>query len=133
MRSSKTKKNQRLTLEEAIKLLNQKIQNWEDTDPAYMDENLKSLRHKVMYVHMRLEASLEYLVVRDLVGWDRKKLDGRVDARTMGEIMAKMSAVFERMQFRNKVEACRRLELIIGKFAGLLLKVNDYRKHFKTR
>src|SRR4051812_17004654 len=51
---------------EEIKGLLSGLQSAEDTDPYYMDADLKELRNKVMYVHLRIEASLE-IIIGDLL------------------------------------------------------------------
>src|SRR5688500_6422503 len=49
-------------INEKIEILSPGLQSAEDTDPYYMHPDLKELRIKVMYVHLRIESSLEIMI-----------------------------------------------------------------------
>ncbi|MBI3380258.1 hypothetical protein HY029_05885 [Candidatus Gottesmanbacteria bacterium] len=123
---NKLSERQEKALKEEIHSLNEVIDRWEETDVGYLSDQLRDLRHRIMYVHLRLEASMELLIGIGL------RLEWRRKPRTLQTtlFMNKMSYLYEKMEFYNKLEVCEKMGLIVGKLKGQISKVNDHRKYF---
>ncbi len=106
--------------------LEKRIQTMEDRDPFYMIKDLKKLRHMVMYIHMRIEASLELLLSYYLMDWKTYKHDVLESAK----FLYRFSQIYNKMEFSQKVGLCSKLGLIEDNLRGKIFAVNDYRIYF---
>lgn len=111
-------------LEDEISKLKNSLQNLEDVDDGYLDDEIKELRHFIMFVHFRVERSLEVLLVRHVLG-----ISGRFTEEQQ-EVSRRMTGLFDRMEFWPKVDACASLGLIDSNVRGLIDRVNVHRKFF---
>lgn len=110
-------------IEKEIENLSQTIDSWEDTDPLYMDDSVRALRHRVMYVHTRLESSVG-LLLGDYVLSSAKNT---IEKRTRQIIMTKFDKVVSEIDFAKKVTLAEELNLISGDIKAKLFQVNRFR------
>jgi len=115
-------------LEEDIQALKNTLQNHEDTDPAYMNEEMKELRHYVMYTHLRMEESLGHLITRNILSpflpTDNVFSEEHREAFTAG------TASVIHIDYYRKVEEAHSSNLIDSRVRSLMLQVNNLRKYF---
>jgi hypothetical protein len=116
-----------------IERLHGLIQGWEDTDPAFLQFDLKELRHKIMYVHLRIEASLNILigdyVSEAFIAFVKgEKLNGYKTSLQM--FRWDLQKLLDEMDFAKKVKVALKTNKIDKKTQGRLFKVNDLRVIF---
>lgn len=114
------------TIQVQIDQIKEKLQNREDTDPAYLQEDLKDLRHWVMYTHLRVEQTLQIILGHNLFRLDFKEKN----LVKIVENFRKLMPIFDNMEFYPKVKAIQKLSLLPENMISLILRVNDYRKYF---
>jgi len=93
---------------------------------APLTEKLKELRDLVLYMHFSIESILEYQLIACITGWSEKSYS-KVG---MALDILKMEALFSKMEFFNKLEACKKLNLISGKAYSKFTAVNSLRIYF---
>ena len=115
-------------LEEEIQALKDALQNHEDTDPTYMNEEMKELRHYVMYTHLRMEESLGHLITRNILTpflpSDNTFNEEHRRAFTTG------TASVIHIDYYRKVEVAHSSNLIDSHVRTLMEQVNNLRKYF---
>lgn len=115
-------------LEEEIKILKNQLQDYEDTDPAYMDQEMKELRHLVFYTHLRMEESLGHLITRNILGpllpSDNVSTEQHQTAFRAG------TASMVEVDYYCKVELAQSNGQIDDKVRILMEQVNNLRKYF---
>jgi hypothetical protein len=116
---------------EIAKLLDE-LQTYEDIDPAYLPEELKELRHKIMQVHLRLEASLDQLMasyslntIEEFMVTLKKYDKSRLQATRQS-----MQIIFDAMDFSRKVKVAKQMKKINNNVEDHLYKVNNLRLVF---
>jgi len=114
------------TIQNQIKEIKEKLQNREDGDPAYLDDDLKELRHWVMYTHLRVEQTLQIILGHNIFKLDLKEKN----LVKIVENFRKLMPIFDNMEFYSKVKAIQKLNLLPKEMIPLILKINDYRKYF---
>lgn len=115
--------NNNTRFESKIKELKERLENLEDTDPFYMGNDLQYLRHKVLFVHARLEASLDYLIIKGLTNHLVHKttdLENRFTFRKMQTILGEIS-------FAKKIEIAKKLHQLKSPLVGMVRAVNTVR------
>lgn len=113
-------------IEEEIEKLKEELQTQEDThNDAYLDEELKQLRHYIMFAHFSLERSLELILGVYVKGEYQPS-----SALDSAKFYFRMSPILDRMEFWNKLEACEEAGLISGALKSLVATVNNHRKYF---
>lgn len=110
-------------IENEIQELERVLQDMEDTSPDYLDPSLKDIRHFVIFVHSRLEQSLQLLIGQDLIWWDQDKENRKESI----QFFANLWQIFEKMEFWGKIKICQERNLIQGALIGNLEKINKYR------
>lgn len=116
-------------IQKEIDELNGMIESYEDTDPLYLHKYLKDLRNKAMYVHARIETSLEILIsdsVLDSLQLDDLQLD------TFASVMfyTEMNKIYEPLKYSKKVNLALKRNKINETAKSLFYKVNDLRLYF---
>lgn len=120
-------------IQEEINSLLKLIQDWEDTDPAFLQNDLKELRHKIMYVHLRIEASLEILIGDYISEAFIAFLQGKgiSDFKTASYTFRwDLQTLFDEMDFAKKVNIAMKIKKVDKDIKGKLFKVNDLRVIF---
>lgn len=115
-------------LEKEIQNLKDQLQNSEDTDPAYMNEEMKELRHYVMYTHLRLEESLGSLITRNIL--DRFLPPDNVFTEDHQSAFRAGTASMIEVDYYRKVELAQANGQIDDRVRKLMEKVNNLRKYF---
>ncbi len=113
-------------IEEEINKLKTQISRWEDTDPLYVDDEIKTLRHMVGYVHAVAERELYRLICNYLLDWDKKKQDVAETAL----FYFKISPILDRFTFANRVDFCTSNKIIDKQLSEQLKSVNKIRNTF---
>lgn len=113
-------------IDKEISEINEIIDNWEDTDFIYMERHIRDLRHRIMYVHTRLESTVGILIgvyilapVKNTISKEIKQL-----------IMTRFDKVVSETDFARKVTLAEELNLIPGSVKNNLFKVNHLRLIF---
>jgi hypothetical protein len=113
-------------LQKRIKEIKEDLQNREDTDPAYLSEDMKELRHWVMYTHLRVEQTLQVILGHNIFKLEFKK----ENLVQIIDNFKKVYPIFDNMEFYPKVKVIQTLNLLPKDLISLILKVNDHRKYF---
>lgn len=114
-------------LEGEIQSLKDTLQNYEDTDPAYMNVEMKELRHFTLYTHLRMEESLGYLLVKNQL---TPLGSASVPRETYQQVFASGTTIAIEIDFARKVElaqSCGQIDRAIG---NMMYQVNNLRKWF---
>ena len=110
-------------IEEEIAAINRTIDSWEDTDPYYMHDQVRKLRHRVMYVHTRCESSVGTLLGRYVFA----PANGTIEKTTRQIMFTRFDFVVSEADFARKVTLAHELNLIDGKLKSKLMAVNSLR------
>jgi len=102
------------------------LQTREDTDPAYLPAELKELRHRIMYVHLRVEQTIQVVLAQNIFRLKLKKKEAPI----IVEHFKRIAPIFDNMEFYPKIKAIQALGLMSSKLINLILKINDHRKYF---
>jgi hypothetical protein len=102
------------------------LQDREDTDPAFLSNDIKEIRHRIMYTHLRVEQTLQIIIANNIFRLEFKKKN----APTIVENFERIAPIFDNMEFYAKVKSIQALNLLPKKIIYLVSKVNDYRKYF---
>lgn len=113
-------------LEKQIANLKARIQISEDTDTAYLVDELKELRHYVLYVHLRLESSIEILLATKLMS----PIDKGSDLAERALWLYHMNTLFKEIDFARKAKVAFKLKAISKNLKSKAFQVNDIRKWF---
>lgn len=108
---------------EQIENLKDGLQNLEDIDPLYMGKDLEYLRHKVLFVHARLEISLDILISKGLISHISHKI---TDLENM-LFNRKAQKILTELRFIKKIEIAKALKKIGNQLYTDLIKVNTIR------
>lgn len=114
------------SIQAEIDEIKEQLQNREDTDPAYMHDDLKEVRHWVMYTHLRVEQTIQIILGHHIFQLEFKE-DNLVK---IVDNFKKVNPIFDNMEFYAKVKAVEKLELLPKKMISAIMKVNDHRKVF---
>lgn len=111
-----------------IKELKRKLQNAEDTDPLYLQSELQYLRHQVLFVHARLEISLDILIGQGVTRYIAHKLT-LLEKQATFRLMQKL---FRELGFIQKLRVAKKLYQFRNKpkLPHLLEEVNKVRNQF---
>lgn len=109
-----------------IKTYHRLLQTREDTDPAFLPDELKELRHKIMYVHLRVEQTIQIILAQNIFRLEFKKKNAPI----IVEHFRRITPIFDSMEFYSKIKAIQALNLLPKELVKLILKVNDHRKYF---
>jgi hypothetical protein len=112
-------------IEEAIKNLEEKINNLEADDPYHIDERLQYLRNAVFFVHARIETGLETLIIAYLTSHLEQK-DQRVDPI----ILKKAQPILNELTFAKKAEFCKNWNIISDDVLRKVNRINKLRNRF---
>lgn len=113
-------------IEQEIEDVNRTIDGWEDIDPLFMHKPIRDLRHRVMFVHARLETSLGILLGRYVMK-PAKKI---IPKETSQIMMTKFHWIISDMEFARKVNVAEDFGLISGPVKSNLFAVNNLRLAF---
>lgn len=113
--------------EDKISALLEKLQDYEDTDPAYMNEEMKELRHFVLYTHVRVEESLGSLITLKQID---PILKYNLPAKDVMSAMVGGTLTLIEVDYYRKLEICSRWKILTPKERQLMEKVNNLRKYF---
>lgn len=114
-------------LEGEIQSLKDTLQNYEDTDPAYMNKEMKELRHFTLYTHLRMEESLGYLLVKNQLA---PLGSTSVPRETYQQVFASGTTIAIEIDFARKVELAQSCGQIDGAIGNMMYQVNNLRKWF---
>lgn len=107
--------------------IKKKLQSQEISDYHYMTDKVKELRHFVMYVHSRLETSIDVRIMEHI----EKGLTRPITYETERAVLwNNLVTILDEMDFSKKVKIARKYNRISGKLEGKLLAVNDIRVYF---
>lgn len=106
-----------------IKELHKKLETAEETDYLYFSKDLRDLRHRVMYVHSRIEGSLESLLVKEVIGKPPYTED-------LGKRLVSQLAILSELDFARKVTLVQKMGLITEPLRKDIMKINEVRKYF---
>lgn len=109
-----------------IEKYREKLQNREDVDYNYLSEDLKELRHWIMYVHLTVELVLQGIMAYHIFQIPCKKDNSELMINSFKRIIP----IFDNMEFYPKVKAIQSLNLLPTKLIDLIFKINDHRKYF---
>ena len=126
MNNEEKQKQEEERIEREISSLNRTIDNWEDTDFIFLQPELRELRHRIMYVHTRLEASVGLLLWK----WITEPGKGNVQRDIRVQMGSRFDAVVSETDFARKVSLAQELNLISGKMMSQLFAVNNLRLIF---
>lgn len=113
--------------DEEINKLKMYLQNLEDTDPAYMNSDMKELNHFVTFTHMRMEESLGHLLIRNQL----QSLNGMpMPIESYRTPFATGTSIAIEVDFYRKVELATENTLINTNVQNRMHKVNNLRKWF---
>lgn len=114
-------------LEEQISSLKEMLQNYEDTDPAYMNQEMKELRHFVMYTHLRMEESLGHLLVRNQLA----PLSAMNPPKEIYQAaFSSGTSIAIEVDFARKVNLAQSYNQIDSQVGSMMFQVNELRKYF---
>lgn len=114
-------------IEEQIRSLKEALQDYEDTDPAYMNEEMKELRHFVMYTHLRMEESLGHLLVRNQLA----PLGAMNPPKEIYQAaFSSGTSIAIEVDFARKVNLAQSYDQIDSKVGSMMFQVNELRKYF---
>lgn len=114
-------------LENEILSLKNTLQTYEDTDPAYMNEEMKKLRHYALYTHLRMEESIGHLLIRNqLAPLESASLSKEI----YQQVFSSGTTVAIEVDFARKVELARSCGQIDKTIGSMMHEVNDLRKWF---
>lgn len=119
--------NPQTELENEIQTIKGTLQNYEDTDPAYMNEEMKELRHYTLYTHLRMEESLGHLLVRSQL---TPLGSATVPKETYQQVFASGTTIAIEIDFARKVELAKTCGQIDGTVGSMMYQVNNLRKWF---
>lgn len=115
-------------LEEKIEKMQDQLQRYEDIDPLYQDEELKKLNNQIIFIHSRLEASVNIIISRAVL------LPMLPEVRTANRRILSTLAIeniLDKMDFAKKVNLAKELGPLDGEdIVGKLYQVNNYRVWF---
>jgi hypothetical protein len=114
-------------LEEKISELKETLQNYEDTDPAYMNEEIKELRHFTMYTHLRMEESLGHLLVRSQLA---SLAPFNLPKEAYQAAFSSGTTIAIEVDYARKVNLAQSYNQIDSKVGSLMYQVNELRKYF---
>ncbi len=114
------------SIQDQIEDIKRQLQNREDTDPGYLTEDLKELRHWVMYTHLRVEQTLQVILGHNIFRLPLKTKN----LPQIVENFKRIAPIFDNMEFYPKVKAIQKLGLMPKDLVDLIMKVNDHRKYF---
>lgn len=115
-------------LEKEIQQLKDILQNYEDTDPAYMNEEMKELRHYVLYTHLRMEESLGHLITRHTLT-PFLPADNNFSEQHQAAFRAGTASMID-VDYYRKVEQAQSIGEIDSNTRTLMEQVNNLRKYF---
>lgn len=115
-------------VEEEIQNLKDQLQNYEDTDPAYMSEEMKELRHYVMYTHLRMEESLGSLITRSILEPFLPQ-DNVFTEKHQSAFRAGTASMIE-VDYYRKVQLAQASGQINNQVQTLMARVNNLRMYF---
>lgn len=108
--------------------LESEIDGYEDTDPAYLSESIRQLRHRIFYVHFRVERSLEILIMRAIHG----SHIGKEVTEELHKQISNAWLVMEELSFYKKLRLIRKMELFNkeSSLPQLIERLNKLRNEF---
>src|SRR5947209_4584580 len=111
-------------IEKDIERLEELLDNIEDTDPAYLSEHIRLLRHKDFYIQFKLEKSIEILIAQKTY----EHIKDKITTQDKQDIYTKMLKLMEKQAFSRKLETAKSLEIFEGTSSYKLTKdVNELR------
>ena len=114
-------------LENEIQTLAKTLQNHEDIDPAYMNDEMKKLRHYTLYTHSRMEESLGHLLIKNQLA---PLGSVSIPQETYQQVFASGTTIAIEIDFARKVELARSCGQIDKVVSNALHEVNTLRKWF---
>ncbi|HVZ12533.1 MAG TPA: hypothetical protein VG965_05905 [Patescibacteria group bacterium] len=114
------------TVDEQIENCLRQLQNLEDIDPFYLNGPLQKLRHFVMFVHTRMEVSMEIFIGDYL--FEGSPLLSKIESNRV--YRSRLASVIEEMDFVKKINVLQKIKKIDSDTASSLFKVNQYRVAF---
>ena len=111
-----------------LKELKQRLQIAEDTDPLYLADELKYLRHQAFFVHSRLEISLDLLIERGInrsIAHKITLLEKRYTFRQLQKLLRELGFI-QKIRVAKKLYQFREYQ----KLPKLLEEVNRIRNQF---
>lgn len=111
-------------IQEEINRIKTKLSYAEDTDPQYMTEPVRELRHCVMYAHSAIESALDVRIGQYLT----KDIAG-ISKEEMQAFHWKLHTLTDEMDFYKKVKVLQSWDFIPD-LHGKLMAVNNIRVEF---
>lgn len=115
--------------EKAIKRyqdLEQMLDRVEGDDKNYLTGDLKKLRDRILYAHIRSEANIDALISREVLNFNRVVPDALDAAMAIIKVYKVLNKVF----YKDKIVAAKNLSAISKDTFKKLDKLNDLRNAF---
>lgn len=114
-------------IEAEIEDIRQTLSSMEDTDFHYMDEQLRDLRHRVIYVHTVIE---EYMGVR--IGQILLRTPSQIEAEVVDKQVfhMKLANLLNEMDFVKKVKILQKFHSLPKELVSKFMEVNQTRVYF---
>lgn len=109
---------------EEIKRIKNELLMLEEGDIFYLNKELKELRNLIIYVHFKIEKSLEMILLKNLL-YTTDQSDSSYLI-----LCQKMEPLLEKVNFFHKLEACFKRELITKQLYSKISTVNNHRTTF---
>lgn len=109
-----------------IKVIEDVLQSMEDTDPDYIGEPVKRLRHYTLYVHQKIEQFIGRIQTVDII-MDQSKIFSENDAL---KIWFKLEDIFDTADFGRILKLANSKKLLPTGFMEIVFKVNNLRLIF---
>lgn len=98
----------------------------EESDDKYLTGELKKLRDRIFYAHIRAEANVDAIISKEIIHFQRVT----PDALDIAMAILKIYKVIERSTFKDKILAARKINGIKKETFKKLDALNDLRNDF---
>jgi hypothetical protein len=111
-----------------IKDLSKMILQWEIKQGERLKPNVRMLRERILFAHMRTEASMELFITFRIIGvkfhqTKKEELDNKLK-------LVLTQNIVERLGYYEKYELCQSFKLIDSTTLIYIRKLNEYRNKF---
>lgn len=110
------------------KIFDSLLERIESKDEAGLNVNLKKLRDRILYAHAKAEAKIESLIQGQFRLFCMSGEDESEQRVYYG-----VGNLLEFMDFRDKLRACEKLEILTKEEIQLISKLNELRNNFAHR
>ena len=116
-------------IRDEIKNLESLIDNAENTDPAFLNNWLRQLRHRVFYIHSAIENGIEILIAKDIIP-DITDPKSNEEAENLFAHRIKLYTLLQHLTFSRKLTFAFDRKLIPSNIKGKFQTINAIRNEF---